>query len=184
MNELKLKKDYMNIPGKTISEIEKLIDNGTIYDATNKEKIKEILRSVDFNTINSIGDFISSIFGVDRADVLSSDKTVEITHARWMWWYSLYFMLHKSYRMIAIFTSLEHGKRDPSIIALGINKLQAEMKNNYDLRRKWDIIKKMIYLGMHPNDYDDPFADGYHPREKIKISKSKNVDIEIINETK
>jgi chromosomal replication initiation ATPase DnaA len=182
MNEIKLKKDYMNIKEKTLSDIEKLIDNQSLYSEKNKEKLKEVLREVDFNTINTIGDFISSIFGVDRADMLSSDKTTEITHARWMWWLAMYFMLHKSYRMIAILTSLENGNRNPSIIANGVCKLQEEMKVNSDLRRKWEIIRQMIYLGKHPDNYHDPFSEGYRPKEKIKISKPKNIEIEIIDE--
>jgi len=179
MNEIKMRKDYRDLGERTISDIERVIENGEIYSPKNKAKLKDILQKMDFNSANAIGEFTASIFGVDRADLLSSDRTMEVTYARWMYWYALYFMCRKSYRMIAILTSLETNGHKPDAICSGITKLQTEMKVNNSLQQKWDVIKKMIYIGRHPDAYDNPFSDPM-PIQHVKVIKPKNVEIEIV----
>lgn len=180
MNENKLKKDYHNINKNIIDKVANIIKEGDITDPKNKELIKEYLANTDYEYCNCIGEFVASIFGVDKCDILAKDKSIELVHARCLWWYALYFMLRKSYREISILVNLEDVTWNEKSICVSINRIQEELTNNIELQTKWDIIKKMIYIGEHKNAYDNPFSMsmGY----KIRVYKPKGVKIEVIEE--
>lgn len=180
MNENKLKKDYQNINKKTVDYIANVIKSGDITDPKNKELINEYLKNTNYDYSNCIGEFIASLFNIDRCDMFAKDKSVTIVHARTMWWYAMYFMLHKSYREISIFSSLENIEWNENSVCRAVNRLQEEMKASFDLQYKWDIIKKMIYIDNHLLSYDNAFSApvGY----KVKVFRPRGVEIEIINE--
>lgn len=180
MNENKLKKDYQNINKNIIDKIAHIIKDGDITDEGNKEAIKEYLSTSDYNYCSCIGEYIASLFGVDKCDILSKDKSINLVHARSLWFNAMRFMLRKSYREIAVLISLEDVSWSEATIADAVRRIEDELKNNIDLQAKWDIIKKMIYIGKHPNAYNNPFSapTGY----KIKVFKPKNIEIEIVEE--
>lgn len=180
MNENKLKEDYQNIYKNTINKVANIIKEGDIKDPKNKDLIKEYLNNTDYEYCNCIGEFIASLFGIDRADMIVKDKSIEVVHARGLWWYALYFMMHKSDREISIMMELSDATWKETSICLCRNRIKDELKLDIDLRYKWDMIKKMIYIDKHPNAYDEPFSApiGY----KIKIFKPKGIDVQIVEE--
>lgn len=180
MNESKLKRDYHNINNKVINNIANIIKNGDITDEANKEAINEYLRNTDYDYCNCIGEYIASLFGVDRCDMFSKDKSVTLVHARTLWFLAMRFMMHKSYREIAIMVSLEDVSWAEQSIIEAVRRIQDELKVNMDLQYKWDIIKKMIYLSFQPLSYDNPFSDtiGY----KVRVFKPRNVEVEVVEE--
>lgn len=145
-----------------------------INDTTCK-KIEEILENMDFNSCDNIGDFIAALFSVDRADMLSKDRTIKVVHARWMWWYAMYLMYHKSYSEIACITTFEGVERNSNSIVLSIKKLQSELKNNLDLRLKWAVIKTMV------SSRQDEVINT-KSNNKVRIYKPKHVEIEVTDE--
>lgn len=179
MNEKKLKSDYQNINKNIIDKVSNIIKNGDITNPIYKKDINELLRTIDYDYCNSIGEFVASICNVDRADILAKDKSTDIVHARCLWWYSLYFMLRKNYREISIISSIEDVEWSYEAVSAAITRIQSELQTDYVLQNKWDFIKKMIYIGKHQDAYDTPFSDTIG--RKIKIYKPKNIEIEIEN---
>ena len=182
MNEYKLKKDYHNINKNIIDKVANIIKDGDITDPKHKDTINEYLKSVDYNYCNSLCEFIASLFNVDRADLLSCDKRSDITHARWMYWNTLYFMLRKNYREISTLSSIEGCRKDISTIGKGIETLNFEMKNDILLKSKWNIIQQFVFIGNHPNAYDTPFSDVISKPLNITVRKPKNVKVTIIDD--
>ena len=179
MNESKLNKDYQNINKAIIDKVYNIINNGDITNPKYKPIIKELMESVDYNYANSIGEFVASLFGVDRCDMLSKDKTINIVHARSLWWNALYFIMGKSYKEISTISSLEDIVWNYNSVCESINRIGNEINNNYELQNKWDIIKKIIYIGKHEKSGDNNIGGSI--KHKVKIYKPKDVDIEVVN---
>jgi len=179
MNERKLKSDYQNINKNVIDKVINIIKDGDITNPKYKDLINDCLNAVDYDYCNSIGDFVASICNVDRADMLSKDRSLNIVNARSLWWYALYFMLRKSYREISLISSMEDIEWTYDSIGHAINRIQNEFKSDSILRNKWDIIKKLIYIDKYPDSYDTPFSDFIG--RKVRIIKPKNLEIEIEN---
>lgn len=171
MNESKLKQDYRNINKKCIEEIEKLKDSS---EQICNESIKEYLKDIEYNYYNNLCDFIASIFNVDRADIISSDKRMNVVRARWMFWMALKFLLKKTNQEISSLTDLEGKFFNASSISFGINNIQSEMKNDFLLAGKWEVIKKMILPPKEIKDEDSK------EEMTIKIIKPKGVILDII----
>ena len=164
MNEQKLKKSFSDIKSNILYEVSK------------------VLRNSNYEVYDNLGDFISALFNVDRADMMSKDLDREVCRARWMWWLALYTYYDKSYENIASLSSFEDSKVTVDSVGYGINKIQEEMKNSVNLRDKWFQVKSLITLGKSPNNYSNKSTDvlGYKP--KVKISISKDVDLELIRD--
>jgi len=162
---------------------EKLVQNhfSRLHDAPFQE-IERILKNYDYDTADAIYCFISSIFNVDSADMLSKDRTVSNVEPRWLWWYALYFMCHKTYKEIAELTAINGNEWETSSIKDGISAIQQRIDTDAYLRQKWVSVKKLIYLKYNPNNYTNNFSDPRGYTERLKIYKSKNVKVEIIEE--
>lgn len=151
-----------------------------LHEAPFKE-IEKILKNYDYETFDAIGCFISSIFHIDSADMLSKDRTISNVEPRWLWWYALYFMCHKTYKEIADLTAIGGNEWETSSIKDGINSIQQRIDTDAYLRGKWVEIKRMIYLKYNPNNYTNNFSDPRGYTERLKIYKSKNVEVEILD---
>ena len=182
MNEYKLRKDYQNINKSILDKIATIVQSGSIANPKPKEAINEFMKKVDYDYCNSLCEFIASIFNVNRAEILSYDKRSDITHARWAYWYTLCYSFKRTYREIAIMSSLEGEIKDVSTIRKGIDSLQFEMKTNPMLRSKISTIKQLIYIGEHPNSYDTPFSDAINRDIHVMIKKPKGVSIDVIED--
>jgi len=152
-----------------------------LHDANFKE-IEKILKNYDYETFDAIGSFICSMFNIDSVDMLSKDRTISNVEPRWLWWYSLYFMCHKTYKEIADLTAIGGNEWETSSIKDGISSIQKRIDTDAYLRQKWVSIKKLIYLKYNPNNYTNNFSDPRGYTERLKIYKSKNVKVEIIEE--
>jgi len=176
MNELKLKNNYKNIENDVINKVEEIIKKGNITDPKYKDIIKEYMNSVDFDYCNCIGDYVASLFGVDRSDMLSFDKRENVVRARWMWWLALHFIFKFSYRNIMIIVSIEGNVANKDVICRGISNIQEEMKSNSLLTNKWNIIKKMASADNH-------FASIEENKEnkdiQISVYKKKNTNVKV-----
>ena len=89
MNCQKLKNDFINMKDKTLKEV------------------CDILRKYDMNWEISLSYFVASLFGVDRADMLSKDRSKDIVYARWFYWYVLRKVCKKDYETIAQEVSID-----------------------------------------------------------------------------
>jgi len=175
MNEYKLKGDYKNIKKNLLDKIEEIVADGDIYADENKDIINDFLQKVDYNHCNSVCEFIASLFNVDRADILTCDKHNGLVHARWMYWKTLKFIFLKTHREIAVLSSIEGHFVNAASINIGIKNLEEEMKMDYLLQQKWDIVKKLVYLGKDRKD-EMPKED-----MNVKILKPKGVNIDIVD---
>lgn len=182
MNEYKLRKDYQNINKSIIDKIANIVENGSIANPKHKDAINEFMKTVDYDYCNSVCEFIASIFNVNRADILSCDKRSDITHARWAYWHTLYFSFKRTYREIAIISSLEGELKDISTIRKGIDSLQSEINGNSLLKNKISMIKQLIYIGNHPDSYDTPFSDVVSKDIHVMIKKPKGISIDVIED--
>lgn len=180
MNESKLKKDFQNINKNIVDKVYNIAKDNDITNPEYEPLIKELMGSVDYDYANSLAEFIASLFGVDRCDMLTKSKSVNIVHARELWWNALYFLMGKNYKEIALITTLEDSTWRKVSIGIGINRVSVEMKNNYELQNKWDIIKKMVSVGKHDSSCND--NTGEPIKYKVKVYKPKNVNIEIVEE--
>ncbi|HSQ89378.1 hypothetical protein [Romboutsia sp.] len=162
MNEQKLKKNFNNIKNDTLQEV------------------CMILRNSNFDVYNNLADFISALFNVEKADMLSKDLDRENCRARWMWWLTLYTYYDKSYENIANLSSYDDSKVEVGSVGYGVNKIQEEMQNSVNLRDKWFQVKTLINSGRNLNNYSNKSVDAIRP--KVKISVSKDVDLDIVRD--
>jgi len=135
MDEKKISNDFMNLENKSFKQIE------------------AILKNYDYDNFDAICCFVSSIFGVNRADMLSKNKNGELTDARYMFWYALNYMTHKTYGDIAKCCVIDGGNVQPCTVSAGITAIREKIDKNPYLCGKWLMIKKMIHLKEKPNDY-------------------------------
>lgn len=182
MNEYKMRKDYQNINKSIIDKISNIVQSGSIANPKHKEAINEFMKATDYDYCNSLCEYIASLFNVNRAEILSYDKRKDVTYARWSYWHTLYYSFRKSYREIAVMSSLEGEIKDISTIRKGIESLNYELKANDMLRKKLGMIKQLIYIGEHPNSYDTPFSDAISKDIHVMITRPKGVKIDIREE--
>lgn len=126
MNETKLKKDFIYIRDNTIKEINDILE-GYVYDWR-----------------IFISSFISSIFGIDEADLLSKDKSILTSRARWMYWYCLYMYCGEGYESISKMDSIDGASFTPSTVANGIFRIKLIIDKDPFYNEKWHIIKSII----------------------------------------
>ena len=182
MNVEKLKKNYQGIDKNILEKVSEVIRKGEIGEEKNKSLIKKYLEEVNYDYCNNICEFICSLFHVDRSEVLSSDGRSDITHARWMYWNALSFMLKLTYREISVLSSVDGAKVSLSAISLGIGCLQEDMRTNMLLRNKWYAVKQMIFVNDNPDRYEEPFSEPIgHPISHVHIVADKNVKFDIEN---
>ena len=182
MNENKLKREMQNVSENIINKLQNVIKDGDITDPRYKGLINDFMNGVDYTYCNCLGEYISSLYGIDRADLLVKDKTVNVAYARAMWWMAMRFMLNKPFSEIAVITSLENIEWSTSSITQSVNRLGEEMRDkngSYELKYKWDLVKKLIIIGRKPNDYDAPFSSTYG--YKIRVMKPHNVNVEVVD---
>lgn len=128
MNCQKLKNDFINMKDKTLKEV------------------CDILRKYDMNWEISLSYFVASLFGVDRADMLSKDRSKDIVYARWFYWYVLREVCKKDYETIAQEVSIDDAIFVTSSIYHGISNMQELISSNSFYRDKWMIVKSMVNL--------------------------------------
>lgn len=128
MNCQKLKNDFINMKDKTLKEV------------------CDILRKYDMNWEISLSYFVASLFGVDRADMLSKDRSKDIVYARWLYWYVLREVCKKDYETIAQEVSIDDAIFVTSSIYQGISNMQELISSNSFYRDKWMIVKSMVSL--------------------------------------
>lgn len=128
MNCQKLKNDFINMKDKTLKEV------------------CDILRKYDMNWEISLSYFVASLFGVDRADMLSKDRSKDIVYARWFYWYVLREVCKKGYETIAQEVSIDDAIFVTSSIYQGISNMQELISSNSFYRDKWMIVKSMVSL--------------------------------------
>lgn len=128
MNCQKLKNDFINMKDKTLKEV------------------CDILRKYDMNWEISLSYFVASLFGVDRADMLSKDRSKDIVYARWFYWYVLREVCKKDYKTIAQEVSIDDAIFVTSSIYQGISNMQELISSNSFYRDKWMIVKSMVSL--------------------------------------
>ena len=128
MNCQKLKNDFINMKDKTLKEV------------------CDILRKYDMNWEISLSYFVASLFGVDRADMLSKDRSKDIVYARWVYWYVLREVCKKDYETIALEVSIDDAIFVTSSIYQGISNMQELISSNSFYRDKWMIVKSMVSL--------------------------------------
>lgn len=128
MNCQKLKNDFINMKDKTLKEV------------------CDILRKYDMNWEISLSYFVASLFGVDRADMLSKDRSKDIVYARWLYWYVLREVCKKDYETIAQEVSIDDAIFVTSSIYQGISNMQELISSNSFYRDKWMIVKSMVNL--------------------------------------
>jgi len=177
MDETKLKRDYADNPKWVIAQMSRIVENGGLADEGNRGTIMKFLQDVDYDNANAIGEFVASIFGIDRAGLLGKNKTVENIYARDMWWMALYYLLKKSYREIWIMSNFETEIDGRDRISKGIEKLKDDMKTNFDLCNKWDIISEMVRLGKHPGDYENGFSAPVG--REVRVIAPQNIKISV-----
>lgn len=162
MNEQNLKRNFSNIKNNTL------------------QQVCMILRNSNFDVYNNLADFIAALFNVDKADMLSKDLDRENCRARWMFWLALYNYYDKSYEDIANLSFFDDAKVEVGSVGYGVNKIQEEMQNSVNLRDKWFQVKTLINLGRSPNNCQNKSNDTTRP--KVKISVSKDVDLDIVRD--
>ena len=128
MNCQKLKNDFINMKDKTLKEV------------------CDILRKYDMNWEISLSYFVASLFGVDRADMLSKDRSKDIVYARWFYLYVLREVCKKDYETIAQEVSIDDAIFVTSSIYQGISNMQELISSNSFYRDKWMIVKSMVSL--------------------------------------
>lgn len=128
MNCQKLKNDFINMKDKTLKEV------------------CDILRKYDMNWEISLSYFVASLFGVDRADMLSKDRSKDIVYARRFYWYVLREVCKKDYETIAQEVSIDDAIFVTSSIYQGISNMQELISSNSFYRDKWMIVKSMVNL--------------------------------------
>ena len=128
MNCQKLKNDFINMKDKTLKEV------------------CDILRKYDMNWEISLSYFVASLFGVDRADMLSKDRSKDIVYARWFYGYVLREVCTKDYETIAQEVSIDDAIFVTSSIYQGISNMQELISSNSFYRDKWMIVKSMVSL--------------------------------------
>lgn len=114
-------------------------------DKTLKE-VCDILRKYDMNWEISLSYFVASLFDVDRADMLSKDRSKDIVYARWFYWYVLREVCKKDYETIAQEVSIDDAIFVTSSIYQGISNMQELISSNSFYRDKWMIVKSMVSL--------------------------------------
>lgn len=126
MNEQKLKNDFACMKDDAFKEI------------------NDILKRHDYDWFISISYFISSLFSVDGADLLSKDKSSPVVYARWMFWYALYNFCGKNYKSIADFCTVDGVSFKVPTIMEGIQKIKTMIDTEPFFHEKWYIIKSII----------------------------------------
>ena len=107
-------------------------------------EIEQVVRKVDFNTMNILAIAVAGLCDVDVADMLSSSNRLHISQSRWLFWYALRWYSNDTYTQISEKTAFDGHRFGFRSVADGITKMSDLIDIDHAWKNRWVIIKKII----------------------------------------
>jgi chromosomal replication initiation ATPase DnaA len=109
------------------------------------QNICNTLSSHDVNIVKNLADFVASLCNVSKEKMFSSCIDIDVSHARWLFFYAYRYMTNDTYKKIGEMTEKVHGKRFSQIgIAKCVSMMEQLMEQHQVWKKKWLIIRKII----------------------------------------
>lgn len=120
---------------------EKIKDNNQLA----ARYICDNLKKYDVNIVECLSDFVASLCNVDKEKMLSGCLDVDVSHARWLFFYAYRYMTGDTYKKIGKMTEKISGKRFSSVgVAKCVSCMQQLMQRDSVWEAKWRVIQSGI----------------------------------------
>lgn len=136
------------------------------------EQICYILRGYENVILHHVSDFVASICGVDRTQMLSNCDKIPLAQARWLYWYAIRYMTNDTYDKIADRTALQGHHFASSSIGLCINKMARLIESEPIWKKRWYIVKPILRMWMEKHA-----GTSHNEETKVVISCPKDCNI-------
>lgn len=150
------------------------------------KEIEAILRKFDYDSQDMISSFVASLCDVDIADMLSVTHNTQIAQARWLYWYTIRYFTHDTYKTISERTRLDGHSFTPENVGVCISKMSSLIETDDAWKRRWLLTKRMVRLLYDPHDYALSDFAYNSQRYKLMLQVPKgmkgNIEIEITEE--
>ena len=146
-------------------KMENEITNGWSNDESKDiTDVVEILRNHDVNVQEYIADFVASLCGVYKDDMMRRTDKIHISHARWLFWFAYRYMTNEPYAKIAEITERYGRKFTEQGISNSVNKMSMMITSQPTWTKKWLTIKRIIKQ-KEKDEHNDLVVTIYVPRE-------------------
>ena len=106
-------------------------------------KIGELLREYNSSYKWLIAESVASVCDVDKEEMLSGNRDIHNTHARYLYWYALKYLTHDSNLVIGE-TSIPNKIYTTDCVRKGINSILNLIDKNTQWNKRWQIVKNII----------------------------------------
>lgn len=128
-----------------------------------------LLRRYNENVGSYIVDVVAAVCDVRAEDIMSGICTAHITHARWLYWYSMKYMTKSSSLSIAIASSKLFNKTyTEQAVAHSVSKMSSMIEMEQEWARRWAVVRRVIRLSNDDEDGEKPVIVIEIPKELKK----------------
>jgi chromosomal replication initiation ATPase DnaA len=164
----------------TVESENSISDKMAALNNNNVDAICELLRQQEMPIIEYLADFVAALCDVNKEDMLGNTDRVNVTQARWLFWYAYRFMTNEPYEKIAQRTAINGYKFSQQGITNGANKMSMMIEQEPIWRKRWTIVKRIIKA------YDNDIMGEDHKTPRIIIKAPKElvgrISIEYLND--
>lgn len=138
------------------------------------QHICEALRKYEVHIPTHLSKFVASICGVDVKNMFSDCHNLEVSHARWLFWYAYRYTTNETYEKIGKLSTNYCGKYfSKAAVALSVKKMDELIEQQSIWKKRWFVIKQII------KEYNGLVIE---PSVPITITIPKNVELTIKKE--
>lgn len=132
-------------------------------------KIGELLREYNSSYKWLIAELVASVCDVDKEEMLSGNRDIHNTHARYLYWYALKYLTHDSNLVIGE-TSIPNKIYTTDCVRKGINYVIKLIDYHPQWAKRWRAVKRVVSTIKN---------ETIEKKNKIIISVPEGIEVEI-----
>lgn len=109
------------------------------------DEVLECLKKRDIAIRNFLADVVATLCDVDKNAMLTTGNVVNISQARWLFWYAYRYMTSESYAKIADITASLNGKHFTlQSVASSVSRMAMMIDKEPMWKKRWEILRRII----------------------------------------
>lgn len=144
-----------------------------------ERELSMLLKRYDNNKITFLSHFVASIFDIDTADMLSSNRNPHMKQARSMLYYAYSYMSGESAKRISERLKSDGINVTSATISNGLRRAVTLIDEDEDFRCKWNVVKEFINKKKSAKAESTRIDKQY----KVVLQVPNNVEVQIIKKS-
>lgn len=145
-----------------------------------KETIKTVCDALNGHEAmirSCLSDFVASLCGVSKEEMMSGQGGVDVTQARWLFFYAYKYMTGDTCERIGSFvSSADGGTYRAQSVSYGISQMSSYIDSFHVWNKRWTILKSVIKKVRDLKIEESPTD------KSVKIIVPKDTKVELIKQ--